>query len=449
MRAKGEPRYLQIVSMLEAAIGNGQLHAGERLPAQRELARALKVDLTTVTRAYATAHERKLIEARGPHGTFVSTPPVESIAPLDLSMNIPPPPEGIDFGELLRHGTSRILLHSDSNLLMTYHLSGGSAADRRAGAAWLKPVLAGAEPARTVVCPGAQSALAALILALTTHGETLLTESHIYPGMKVAADKLGRVLHAVPTDDEGMSVIGLEAAIQATGARVVYINPTLQNPTAITMSMRRRRAIGNLAKRYDLRIIEDDPYSLLVEKPLAPLASIVPSHCYYLATLSKCLSPGLRTAFLVLPTRDAVAGFLETLRSFELMSPPIVTALVTSWIEDGTAAGLLHAIRVEASARQKMAANALATLETMPASTQEGIHIWYPMPKHWSADAFAQVALAEGGVSVMPSTAFLVGGSPVEAIRISLGGGHDRAALRQALAYLATLLRQRPPRSSR
>jgi DNA-binding transcriptional MocR family regulator len=167
LAAHGGPRFLQIADALQAAIANGSLKPGDRLPPQRQLAAGLAVDLTTVTRAYDEARRRNLLEGRGARGTYVAAPKVELTAILDLSMNTPPPPEGVDFGDMLKQGLSQVLMRADSELLMTYHLGGGSDSDRKAGARWLEPMFGPLDFRQVVVCPGAQAAIAALILALT------------------------------------------------------------------------------------------------------------------------------------------------------------------------------------------------------------------------------------------------------------------------------------------
>jgi DNA-binding transcriptional MocR family regulator len=94
----------------------------------------LGVDLTTVTRALAEARRRGLVEPRGSLGTFVAAPVFELAQTVDLSMNVPPPPEGIDFDDMLRRGLAQVTLHADASLLMTYQLGGGTQPDREAGA---------------------------------------------------------------------------------------------------------------------------------------------------------------------------------------------------------------------------------------------------------------------------------------------------------------------------
>ncbi|WP_446526984.1 GntR family transcriptional regulator, partial [Photobacterium swingsii] len=78
--------YQQIVNYIEQAIGDGRLRPGDRVPPQRDLAKTLGVDLTTVTRAYAEAKRRNLVDAKGALGTFIAAPRAELAAVVDMSM---------------------------------------------------------------------------------------------------------------------------------------------------------------------------------------------------------------------------------------------------------------------------------------------------------------------------------------------------------------------------
>ncbi|WDZ94167.1 PLP-dependent aminotransferase family protein [Herbaspirillum sp. WKF16] len=444
--ADGGPRYLQIVGFMEHAISDERLKAGDRLPPQRLLAERLGVDLTTVTRAYTEARRRNLLEARGAAGTFIAAPRVDLTQVIDLSMNIPPPPAGIDLDDLLRQGVSQVLIHSDVDLLMTYHLGGGSSADRAAGAMWMAPMLGAVDEERILACPGAQSALAALILSQTRPGETILAEPLAYPGLLTAAAQLERRVAAVDTDRDGMLPDALEMMVKKHQARLVYLNPTLQNPTTHTMPALRRAELAAVAQKLDLRIIEDDPYWLFSPQPPRPLAHYAPRHVFYVSTLSKCLLPGLRTAYVVMPELMPQEEVLGALRSFVLMSTPLMSALSTQWIHDGTAASLLEGIRTEAWARLELAHR---TLGDSKLAESGGIHLWKALPSHWRGPDFVQRARVEG-LNVVSHAAFRV--APEDApgaqayIRISLGRSRSRFELVNALRRLAELAHRRGQR---
>jgi DNA-binding transcriptional MocR family regulator len=145
----GGPRYVQIVNLLAQAISSGTLRPGDRLPPQRQLAEALGVDLTTVTRAYDEARKRHLLEAHGQRGTYVRSPESELTQWVDLSLNVPPVPSQVDLSSLLHQGLSLVTTRYDANLLLTYQLGGGSHADRQAAAQWLAPMFGAVDPARS------------------------------------------------------------------------------------------------------------------------------------------------------------------------------------------------------------------------------------------------------------------------------------------------------------
>jgi len=440
LAAHGGPRYLQIADALQAALAGGALRPGERLPPQRELAAQLGVDLTTITRAYDEARRRNLLEGRGARGTYVAAPKVELSSILDLSMNTPPAPAGVDFDDLMKQGLSQVLMGADNALLMNYHLGGGSDADRQAGAKWLEPMFGQLDPGQLVVCPGAQAAIAAVILALTTPDDVILAEPLTYPGLRAAATQFGRRIIAVETDQHGMVPELLEQACLQHEPALVYLNPTCQNPTAISMPQRRRKDLASIARRCNVRIVEDDPYWLLADAAPPPIATLAPQQAVYISTLSKCLTPGLRVAFVLLPDPDQRERFLGALRSFALMVAPLTAALATQWIFDGSAQSLMQGVRDEARLRQRMARDILAG---RCSGARDGLHVWLELPTYWTSSQLAHAA-ASLGIAVTPAQAFATGEGSVNAIRISLGNIKDRGHLEAGLQRLSHLLARRP-----
>ena len=436
----GGPRFLQIADALQAAVADGSLKPGNRLPPQRQLAAQLGVDLTTITRAYDEARRRNLLEGRGARGTYIAAPKVELTSIIDLSMNTPPPPNGVDFGDMLKQGLSQVLMRTDTELLMTYHLGGGSDSDRKAGAKWLEPMFGPLDSEQLVVCPGAQAAIAALILALTAPGDVILAEPMSYPGLRTAGAQFGRRIIAVEADEHGMVPALFEQACRQHKPGLVYLNPTLQNPTAITMPERRRNELASIAKRCNVRIVEDDPYWLLADAPPPPIATLAPEQTVYISTLSKCLTPGLRVAFVLIREPYERERFLAALRSFALMVAPLTAALATQWILDGSAARLMEGVRKEARLRHRMARDILAGRYS---GAGDGLHVWLELPGYWNSSQLARAADSKG-IAVTPAEVFATGSEPVNAIRISLGCIKDRARLQAGLQRLSHLLARRP-----
>ncbi|MGX5736439.1 aminotransferase-like domain-containing protein [Bosea thiooxidans] len=430
------PRYLQIVAQLERAVATGLLRPGDRLPPQRKLADHLAVDLTTVTRAFGEARERGLIDAVTGRGSFISARQEQEGPPLDLSMTIPPAPKGLRLGELMQRGIAEILARSDADQLMNYHGGAGSLAERAAGAAWLAPLMGALPPQRIAVVPGAQAGLNALFSLLARPGDTILMEPLAYPGLIGAVRQHGLGMVAIASDADGPLPEALDEAAGRHGARLFALTPTLQNPTCTTLPARRREELVTVARRRDLTLIEDDPYSLLAGDAPAPLAALAPERTWHVATLSKVLTPGLRTAFVVMPEGTDGAPFLAALRAAELMPAPLMTALAAHWIRIGAAKDLLDGVRREAAERQLLARSILpATMRAHP----HALHVWQPLPAHWDRNSLIERART-AGLGVMAADAFSTGGTTPDAIRIALGAIPERARLAEALGLLAGLI---------
>jgi len=435
----GAPIYLRVMEALEAAVRAGELQGGDQLPPQRTVAELLGVDLTTVTRAYAAARARGLIEGTVGRGTFVRARAAEDEAGLvDLGMNLPPPPQGLSLGVLLKDTVAAVLDRTDPSTLMAYHPGGGSLGQRVAGAAWLAPVLGEVAPERVLVAPGAQTALAA-VLALAPRGGALVVEPLVYPGVLAVARQLGLRLVVCPTDARGLDPDALARLCAAEKPAAVYVTPTTQNPTAVTLDLARRGEIAEAARTAGIWIVEDDPYARLFDAPLPALATLAPERTFHVATLSKCLSPGLRTAYLVPPKGPMAAATAESLRAMALMPSPLMAAVVSAWIREGTAERLLAAVRREARARRAIAA------EVLPAArgAAEGVHVWLDLPAVWDAGRVHRLA-QERGLALVTADAFAAGPDHPNGLRISLGGPAKQAVLRGALAGVAALLSAPP-----
>lgn len=419
----------------------GELQPGDQLPTQRQVAEALGVDITTVTRAYGAARDRGWIEGAVGRGTFVTARALDDDPGLiDLSMNLPPPPAGVSLATLLRDTTIAVLQRSDPARLMSYHPGAGSSAQRGAGASWLAPCLGEVEPGRVLVTSGAQTALAAILNTVAPPGAKIVVEPLTYPGLKHIAARFGVELVPCRVDDEGMLPDALENICRQHTLTAIYVVPTMQNPTAATMSLGRRAEIARIAVTHDLWIIEDDAYSRLLEAPLPALATFAPEKTFYVSTLAKCLSPGLRMAYLVCPPDPLVADIENSLRALSLMPAPMMTAVVTAWIREGSAGDLLAAVRREAYGRRQLARQVLPQAR---ASAEESIHVWLDLPPSWPAESLRGAALARG-LSLVTAEAFAVGRDHRNGVRISLGGAASREVLTAALKNIAQLAGQAP-----
>jgi DNA-binding transcriptional MocR family regulator len=429
------PVYAALAQALEAAIRDGRLHPGDRLPPQRDVARRLGVDLTTVTRAYTLAKDRGLLDGAVGRGSFVKAPREDADPILvDLSMNLPPPPLGLNLGALLRETADDILRASDASVLMAYSAGAGTAGQRAAGARWLTPTLSDISPDNILIAPGAQGAVAATFTALLQRGDTVIVEALTYPGVIALARTLGLTLVPCPTDADGLIPDALEALCARHRPAAIYLIPTLQNPTTATLPLARREAIAAIARRAEAWIVEDDPYSLLTAAPLPAVATFAPERTIHVATLAKTLTPGLRIAYIAAPP-NCVDRIGDSLRALAVMPAPLMTAVATRWIQEGVATTLLLGVRAEAAARRALAARLLPTA----IGGSESIHVWLPLADGRSAKALTAAAQARG-LALVTGEAFAVGADHPHGARISFGGPARRAVLEKGLRAIAELL---------
>ena len=439
------PAYRQIVEAIESDIAGGRLHHGEQLPTHRALAAVLGLDLTTVTRAYTEARRRGLTEARVGQGTFVAGRGGARIdaaarAEHDLTMNLPPQPAEADLEGRIVRGLAALQREGRLGGVLSYRNAGGSAEERSAAAAWLRPRLPHAAAELTVISPGTQAALHAWLLMTLQPGDVLLTETLTYPGIKAAAAAGGVRLIGVASDRDGLLPDALEEACTAHRPKALYVVPTIANPTTITWPQRRRESIAAIVRARGLALLEDDAYGAL-EPEAEPLAALVPERTWLAATLSKCIAPGLRLSIVMAPDRDAATRLAGMLRATVQMPVPMMVALVTRWLRDGSAADMIAAIRAEAMARQALAARILAGLPFD--AHRRGHHIWVPLPERWGRAEFAGHVQRQG-LAVVTSEAFAVGDAPPLAVRVALGAAASRAELAAALELLAGALRSAP-----
>lgn len=433
----GSARYKQIAQQVAEAVQDGVLRPGDRLPTQRDLARIVGVDLTTVTRAYTELRQAGLLDAQGAGGTFIALSAADGETSVDLSMNIPPLLGSPLFARLIDSGMSHAREQLVPGELMGYHVGPGSRVDREAGAAWLAPALGPLPAERIVVCPGTQTAIAAVLLSRSRPGDAIAADPLTYPGFLAAARVLEREVVSVPSDDQGMRPDELERLCRERRPALLYLVPTIHNPTTTTLPLQRRQELLAIASRHGVTVIEDDPYWLLAGDAPPPLATLgTGAPVFHVSTLSKCLAPGLRTAYLVLPADEPAEPLLDALRSLTLMPPPAMLSMATYWIRNGQAGDMLAKIRQELGLRQQLAA---ALLHGQARAHPFGLHVWLSLPD--ALDQYRLIRTArEAGVGVASSEAFTLDDTPPNAIRISLGGAADHARLKTALSKLAELL---------
>lgn len=441
---RDKPRYVAIADAIEEDIRKGRLTPQERLPPQRELARSLDLDFTTVARGYVEAQKRGLIESRVGQGTFVRS--LDQRAGqgareelVDLSMNLPPEPDDPELLNRMQQGLD--VIAQDLTALLRYQGFGGSRAAKDAATNWLGRRALVPSHDRLFVTPGAHAAILGILGTLARAGDVVLCEQITYPGIKALAAQLGIRLIGLPMDAFGIDAAGLAEACERHRPKALYLNPTLQNPTTLTIPEARRLEITAVARRHRLPIIEDDAYGFIPQDSPHPFAALAPDLTWHIAGLAKCLGAGLRVAYVIAPDAKSSWPVATIVRAATIMASPLTVALATRWIEDGTADALLSFIRDESRARQQLAKHILRpnTFKADPLS----FNLWVELPGEWTRSAIVG-HMRSTQIGVVASDAFCVDISPPEAVRICLGGPCDRDAVHTALEYFSHAIEQSP-----
>jgi DNA-binding transcriptional MocR family regulator len=428
------PYYRALADAMARDIESGRLRPGARLPPQRDLAHALGVTVPTITRAYALAARRGLVDGTVGRGTFVR-PPLSAEAadaPIDLSINAVPPHAHL--GDI----ASRLELPSDAGVrasLLGYPPHGGHESHRTVGVEWIARRGVHVPADRVLITSGAQHALLVALAGQAAPGDTLLVEELTYSGLIEVARLLGLTLHPVAMDPRGIQPAALERAARETGARVVVLQPVIHNPTGVTMTAERRSAVAEVVAREGLHVIEDDIYGFLApETP--PLVTELEQPWTYLTSLSKSVVAGVRVGFVVVPASTRPLAE-RALWATTVAASPVTAELAAGLILDGTADRIVAWKREELAARQSLAREVLPGLhpETHPASP----HVWWPLPRHWKAGEFVSAASARGILLGAPEGFLGRPGATPRAVRLCLGNPATRERLAGALKTLRDL----------
>ncbi|MFJ9614839.1 aminotransferase-like domain-containing protein [Streptomyces noursei] len=435
--------YRAIADELAAAITQGRLRPGDRLPPLRRFARRRRIADSTAARVYRELGRRGLTVGEVGRGTFVRTAPPATEPALaepgghriDLELNFPVLP-GHDallarsLGQLLQQGDARAAALRPGT-------AAGTPAARQAAAAHLARAGWAPDAHRLLFAGSGREALAAAFAALVPPGERLGVEALTFPVVKGIAARLGIALVPLAMDERGVTPAALRAAAPL---RAVYLQPALHNPLGITMPGTRRTELAAIMGELDLYAVEDAVYGFL-RPDLPPLAALAPERTVLVDSLSKRLAPGLTLGFLVPPDRADTPDFAAALRSGAWTPSGFALEAAVRWLGDGTAAAVEAEKRADAAARQRLAAERLAgqRLRTDPHS----YHCWWELPEPWRADTFVAAA-ARHGIAVTPSGAFAAGAGHVpNAVRLALSSP-PLDVLADALDVLAGLARRAP-----
>ncbi len=297
-----------------------------------------------------------------------------------------------------------------------------------------------------MVTTGGEQGIELACKALCNPGDAVLCEEPSFIGALNSFRSLGAVPVGVPMDADGINVEAFEEAAVRTGARLAYLIPTFQNPSGITMSAEKRRAVYEIACRRSIIIIEDNPYGELrfAGSGVDTIKSIDREGAViYCSSFSKILAPGIRIGFVQAPI--AVISKMVVAKQVEDVHTPMLTQMLAyAFMQSGT---MDEHIRSAADLYGRKCALMLSRLDRcMPEQVsytrpEGGLFLWCTYPE--SVDITELTArLLEEKVAVVPGSAFCsVQGGVSHSIRLNYSTPSDEQ-IERGVEILARVSRE-------
>ena len=292
----------------------------------------------------------------------------------------------------------------------------------------LREVLAaehGASADQVLVTNGSLQGFVFLLETLLSPGDLVAVESPTYDRALLQLRLHGMEVLPVPVDDDGMVVDALaEACAAGRVPKLLYTIPNFQNPSGATLSADRRRALVEVCDRYDILILEDDPYGKLrfEGESIPGIATMAaPGRVIFTSSFSKTVAPGLRVGYMVSP--PAIASTLAAAASRTYISPALLSeAAVHQLIVGGHLEGnIAHVTGLMRERRDAM----MLGMRHMPDGARcvpplGGFFCWVTLPAPLSADDLFDEAAAAGIAYVKGSDCVLQGGE--NTLRLAYSG---------------------------
>ncbi len=232
-------------------------------------------------------------------------------------------------GDELSKIAGKILMTS-STLALQYGTTDGYPKMKECAVERAKKVNSFKENDGVIIMTGANQGIDLTTKAVINKGDKIIVESPSFIGSLNAFRTYEAQLVGVEVEDDGMSMEGLEAALKANpDAKLIYTIPTFQNPTGTTMSLAKRKRLLELAKEYDVLVIEDNPYGdLRFSGEEVPTIKSMDDEgrVIYVGSFSKILSPGLRLGYVV--ANELLLEKIEILKQVNDVHTPMMTQLM-------------------------------------------------------------------------------------------------------------------------
>ncbi len=307
-----------------------------------------------------------------------------------------------------------------------------------------------------LITSGSQQALDFIGRLFINNGDHVLVESPTYLGALQAWNAYGAHYVSVRSDENGMIVDELESALRA-GPKFIYILPNFQNPSGSTLTVERRMKLVELADKYGVPIVEDDPYGQLrfEGEHLPSVVSLdgkfrcpdgngghYSGNVIYLSTFSKLLAPGLRLAWIIAP--EVVIRKLVMAKQ----AADLHTATFNQYVAYEVAKGGFideHVKVIRATYKERRDVMLETMDEVFPTEVkwthpQGGMFLWGILPEYMDAAEIFKTAI-ERKVAYVPGASFHPNGGGHNTMRLNFSYSQPDA-IREGITRLGVLLKE-------
>jgi len=240
-------------------------------------------------------------------------------------------------------------------------------------------------PDNILITTGSQQALDLIGKIFIDPGSRVVTGRPTYLGAIQAWRAYEADFVTIPLDDNGMQVELLEDIVKQTPVRYIYVLPNFHNPAGTTLPEERRHLLVEIARKYDLLIVEDDPYGALryTGEDIIPIAALAPERTIYLATFSKTLTPGLRIGWSVAPV-EITQRLVQAKQGADLHSSTFDQMIANDVAQRGILKAHVRKIRRVYKERRDVMLDALSEFWPEGSSwtqPQGGLFLWARTPE--------------------------------------------------------------------
>ena len=451
-----QPIYVRLADAIEQDIDEGVLPAGCRLPPMRNLAFDIGVTIGTISRAYNLIAERGLVVGEVGRGTYVrdrEKVPYPQPAPMSHRAAQHPVFDLGESGEAVMNldttsavhtGQAQIIAEQFADIaarhphMLTDYVPGIPASWREAGSLLLSRPGFAPSPDTIVATNGAHAGIMAVIMTLTAPGERIVFETATYAAIARSAALAGRRIIEAPMDEDGILPEEFEKLCARQHPRLLYLMPSLNNPTLARLPAKRREAIAEICRRYSVWIIEDAVYAPLSGDTEPPIASLCPELTFHVGAMSKTVSASLRAGWIACP--PGYAGRVQPAhRTFSGGGSYPMKELASRLVLSGEAERALQKTRMVIGRRHDLLREVLGgfDLRSNPACP----FAWLMLPEPWRSGPFRDAVL-QRGIMIAQEDDFKPARSNVtfHAVRIAFATQYSDERYREAFAAIRDVL---------